>query len=77
MKKKAYIQLMVVRIASYLNWDFLELNDSPALQLLLLETLIQGMPLSSNVLCKTDSKRNKIEYKQHEQERKCFQLNND
>jgi len=41
MKKKAYIQLMVVRIASYLNWDFLELNDSPALQLLLLETLIQ------------------------------------
>ena len=73
MKKKAYIQLMVVRIASYLNWDFLELNDSPALQLLLLETLIQGMPLSSDIifLCKTNNKRLKIEH-EHEQKKKIL-----
>ena len=36
LKKKALIQLMVVRIASYLSWDIKDLNDVPALQLLLL-----------------------------------------
>jgi hypothetical protein len=48
MKKKAYIQLMVVRISSYLNWDFRELNDSPALQLLLLETLLSVLDFKKN-----------------------------
>lgn len=40
LKKKAYIQLMVLRIAAFLSWDLQELNDAPAFQLLLLETLI-------------------------------------
>ena len=40
LKKKAYIQLMVLRIASFLSWDISEMNDSPALQLLLLETFL-------------------------------------
>ena len=40
LKKKAYIQLMVLRIAAFLSWDLSELNDAPAFQLLLLETLI-------------------------------------
>ena len=40
LKKKAYIQLMVLRISSFLSWDISDLNDSPALQLLLLETLL-------------------------------------
>ena len=40
LKKKAYIQLMALRIASFLSWDISELNDCPALQLLLLETLL-------------------------------------
>ena len=40
LKKKAYIQLMVLRIASFLSWDISEMNDSPSLQLLLLETFL-------------------------------------
>lgn len=39
LRKKAFIQLMVVRISAYLEWKFEELNDSPSLQLLILETI--------------------------------------
>ena len=39
LKKKAYIQLMIVKIMAYLSWDLSLLNDVAALQLLALETL--------------------------------------
>ena len=39
LKKKAYIQMMVVKIFAFLSWDLSSLNDVPTLQLLLLETL--------------------------------------
>lgn len=39
LKKKAYIQLMIVKILAYLSWDLSLLNDVPTLQLLALETL--------------------------------------
>ena len=40
LKKKAYIQLMVIKIFAYLEWDVKDLSDTPSLQLLLLETLL-------------------------------------
>ena len=43
LKKKAFIQLMVMKIVSYLDWDVQDLNDTPSLQLLLLETILLVM----------------------------------
>ena len=51
LKKKAYIQLMAVKILAFLSWDLTSLNDTPTLQLVKLAINIYFKKLAARRRC--------------------------